>query len=443
MSPESNIAAHFHGRAVEIDVDAPDGRLHLIPALDAFLPASHHVWGRPGKAGPRSHRAYVLTEDYSPAKHAVLRRVQRIEPARVELRGGAASRGQYTLMPSSRHDVDDEEYTWADIDQAESTPAVVSVEDLIRGIRLAGAVACIAPYWAAGQRQELCLALSGFFYRAISMARAITAEVKADMFCITQADAESILDVLMEVAGDDEGDRTRRQAVLRRTFKKGDAGDLLTGGKTLADLTGDAKLPGYLYTLLTDAPEIVEMDDFLARFAIWQGPAAVIDRDAIKAGRETVLMRRQEFTGSFGHIAVDVPKQKGGVTRVHLADAFWRMPNATRVQGLTFMPGGEDIIATPQGDKVNQWSGFLTPPYEGDVSADDVRPFLNYIEEVIADGEEERAAWVLAWLADIFQYPADKIGTALLLVGGGGGWKIHTWAPDYRKNNRPYALRGY
>ncbi len=72
---------------------------------------------------------------------------------------------------------------------------------------------------------------------------------------------------------------------------------------------------------------------------------------------------------------------------------------------------------------VNQWRGFAIEPSPQRVTPDEIEPFLTYIREVIADGNEDNAHWVFSWLADIFQHPSSKPGTALVLVGVEGAGK--------------------
>lgn len=46
--------------------------------------------------------------------------------------------------------------------------------------------------------------------------------------------------------------------------------------------------------------------------------------------------------------------------------------------------------------------------------------YLNFVKDIVANGNEAIYNWVLDWLADIFQHPASPKGTALVLVGEEG-----------------------
>ena len=271
---QDNIGVHFHGRLVDVDIDAgkeseealEDVKRFLLPALDMFLPECVHVWGRESR--PRTHRAYLIEgeEDYNPLDYPVIRRIQRISEAKVELRGGAKSRGEYTVLPGSIHP-DKEKYLWDNKEKSLASPSVVPLATLIKGIRLAGAVAVIAPHWVEGMRQELTMAIAGFMHRA----KDLTQSIDKDIFGVDREDAQQLLEVLMEVTGDDSADVRMRRKAFDSTWRKAEQGTPVTGATTLAQLVGDNDIIAKLYTLMSDSPEVAEIDNFVSRFVIWQG----------------------------------------------------------------------------------------------------------------------------------------------------------------------------
>ena len=168
----TNIGCHFHGRLVDVAIDTDDAERFLIPALDRFLPACPHVWGRPSR--PRSHRAYLLAGDapFNPHEHPIIRRLKAIPEVGVDVRGGPAARGEYTLLPGSQHP-SGELYEWADLGAARGTPAVAALDDLLKAIRLAGSVAVMAPHWVSEQRHAITLAFAGFLHRIQDIGRSV------------------------------------------------------------------------------------------------------------------------------------------------------------------------------------------------------------------------------------------------------------------------------
>jgi hypothetical protein len=82
---------------------------------------------------------------------------------------------------------------------------------------------------------------------------------------------------------------------------------------------------------------------------------------------------------------------------------------AARYHDLVFDP------SLPPGDNGltwNSWRGFAVTPARGDWSL-----MKAFILEVIASGDEKRAAWVLNWMAWVVQNPSTPIGTAMVLMG--------------------------
>lgn len=411
---DDNIGIQLHGNLIDLDVDGEDAAKYLIPALDAFLPPCGHVWGRESR--PRTHRVYLLktTDKFDPAEYPILGRIKRIPEVKVEMRGGPVSRGEYSLLPSSIHP-SGETYTWADVARARSTPSMATPEALVRGIRLAGAVAVLAPHWIEGQRQDLTMALAGFLHRAKSIAEAMSSE----LFSIDEEIAIRFLEVLLELSGDDPSDNYARRKAFEMTWAKAEKGVPVTGATTIAELTGEPYLVKKLYTLLTDNPDVAKIDDFSSQFAIWKGPALVIDLGLAAKGANKPFMSRQNFASSYGDKFVEIDGK-----RKLLAELLWSMSSTTRVNGVTFAPDTTDrIVETIEGDKVNQWSGFRILPSVEQVDKKDIKPFLDYLFEVVCCSDEKQYEWVLAWCADMFKHPADKCGTSLVLVGKEGAGK--------------------
>lgn len=80
----------------------------------------------------------------------------------------------------------------------------------------------------------------------------------------------------------------------------------------------------------------------------------------------------------------------------------------------------EEVYFEPCGPiykkRYNLWQGFRCKPSP----AGDFDLFLKHIHDNICQHNEEYYAWVMAWLADLFQKPNRKLGTALVLRGAMG-----------------------
>jgi len=67
---------------------------------------------------------------------------------------------------------------------------------------------------------------------------------------------------------------------------------------------------------------------------------------------------------------------------------------------------------------LNLWRGFAVEAEEGDTQI-----FTDFVREVICRGNDEYAIWLLDWMAQIFQQPGTKLGTAVVLRGSEGTGK--------------------
>ena len=408
---DSNIGIHLHGKLVDVDVNAEDLSA-LVPALDALLPACLHVWGRASR--PRTHRVYMIDGDkpYKPADHPVVRRIKDLPAVDTSIRGGALSRGEFTLLPGSLHP-DGELYEWAQLGAAKEPPSVASLDEIISGLRMASAIALLAVHWNNNKhdRDDIMLAIGGFLHRAHDLAKSMG----DGLFSMSRESAAVFVDTFLDVVQADPARAKKWRHSFDVTWSKADKGDPVKGATSLGKIVGDPDLVTALYALLTDSPEVHNIDRFMERFAIWKGPAQVIDLEMVRNGNPRPYMSRQQFASSYGHEFVEM---SGG--RRLLPEMMWSMSAAQRVSGVTFEPGGDEIVRAREGDQVNLWSGYAVEPWSKPVPASDIGMFLDYIWDIICSRREESYQWVIAWIADIFQHAANKSGTTLVLVGLSG-----------------------
>lgn len=407
-----NLGVHLAGSIVDVDIDNDDPL--ITAALDVFLPHSSHIWGRPSR--PRTHRLYKLSEDFDPTALTKLLGYIKKEHG-VEIRGGAASRGNYSLMAGSIHP-SGEEYEWADIAAARSTPAVTKANVIVGSVRKAVAAGVLARYWVEGIRNDLCMALTGALHRI----HALSFDDDGEKICWAM-DKEEAIDYVLQVAAladDDPSDRPARVKTARQTWDKADAGLPVTGAKRFADLSGDQTIVGVIYNLLSDSPETARLEEFLARFAIRTNSGDVVDLEALATGsiRKTVMSERA-FHQSYGYIRISI-----GAKSFTATDLLFKLPMAQRVDGLDIAPKKSQIYIDLEGNTLaNSWSGFQIPPHPAPVTDAEVEPFLFHVQKILADDNADYANWIMTWLADIFQNPDDRPGTALVLVGNPGSGK--------------------
>ena len=83
-------------------------------------------------------------------------------------------------------------------------------------------------------------------------------------------------------------------------------------------------------------------------------------------------------------------------------------------EGMGFYPAP---IVCPK-NHLNLWRGFAIEPEDGNVDI-----FTDFVREVICRGNNENTDWLLDWMAQIFQQPGVKLGTAVVLRGSEGTGK--------------------
>lgn len=432
-SPDENIGALFAGKFIDIDDDT-DPKSGVSAALDHFLPQTPFVWGRAHKR--RAHRVFVLNNDLDRSVWGGLfTRIKKLKLGgisySVEFRGGKHESGMYAVLPGSIHPEGDE-YMWADsIDPTISMP-MSNDFDLIRRVRFAIVAAIMSNYWVEGQRNDLCMAFSGLMWRIRAATLAMSGKgsdedvddrVGHEMLVLSKEDAKSILQAIMLLGGDDEADRRARMGTFDNSWRKleTDPSAKVTGGKALAEMIGEegGDVVKALYWLLCDSDGVEQFEELSERFVLWYGPGVLVDLDLIAKGVPTPWMTKDQARNSLGDKRIRI-----GGDRIDLAPLLFKMPIIQRIYGMTFDPSKNQMLVENElGLQVNQWHGFNVVPCEANVKDKDVKPFLDYVLEVLADGNEEMAKWILAWIADMFQEPGKKPGTALVLVGVQGAGK--------------------
>jgi hypothetical protein len=301
---------------------------------------------------------------------------------------------------------------------------------LVKGVRLAIAASILAPHWIAGTRNDLSLALAGCLWRIRASTRAAyglepSEEHDESIFILEEDDAAGIFNCVMAIAGDETEDKRSRLLNLRNTWKKldGEAGAKVTGGKVLAEMVGEPigpRLVRALYRLLSDSDAAEQIEKLAEQFYMWYGPGVILDLDLVAEGVGQPWMTRMQAMSSLGGKNIMI-----GDKKVKVVDILFGSTVIQRIHGLTFDPSTTDLVVLNETGRsvINQWKGWGTEPCAQMVQDNEVEPFLSYVLEVICDNDDARYRWVLSWLADILQRPAEKPGTSLVLVGVQGAGK--------------------
>jgi hypothetical protein len=439
-----NVGALFFGKYVDIDEDS--NVPFIKPALDMFLPRTPWEWGRASK--PRSHRVYVLHEDFDRDIHGPILRYMKslkigtptpgwnrdngddpnISNYSVEIRGGRPENALFTVMPGSYRADFDEMVEWSqDVDTSVSA-AHIATWYLVKRVRMAQATALLANYFSDGVRNDMSLAISGLLWRIrqnslIANGVLHESDLKEDVFQLTEDDASEIFQNLLKLADTNSKDKRQRQLNFENTWNKlnNDPTAKVTGGKVLAELIGldGEKVLRALYRLLSDNDGIIELEKLTEQFVIWYKEGKVIDLELVREGHDSPWMTKDQATNSLGGRKITV-----GNKLVNISTLLFNSTAFRQVRGLTFDPTTQEQIVDWRGKNyVNQFRGWAVEPYSQPVTDEDIKPFLDYVLNVLANGNEIHACWILDWCADMFQQPAFKPGTCLVLIGEQGAGK--------------------
>lgn len=404
-----NLGVHLFGPLVDVDIDSDNPLLSA--ALDRFLPPTPHVWGR--KSRPRTHRLYELagTQTFDQSHWPFLAKLQAYPDLALEVRGGELKSARYSLLPGSLHP-SGEYYTWEEPRAARSTTVHVAEDRLMQGVRFACAAALVAKYWQEGVRNELCKAMSGFMFRASGYAEELNTDLE-----FGQEEAWEIIEGIMDIADDDPADRPMRRKTFEQTWEKGLSGAPITGATRISELTDDKEIVGLLYVLLANTPDLQLMDKLFEQYAVIRNTMNIVDLDLGSKGN--YVMQKDAFVFTMAGNYITTPKGK-----VPVSSIFLNSPRRVIVDRLSVNPSQGKVFFGTDGLKIaNTWSGWEIPPQEEPVDITEIDWFIDYMKRVVCQNDLDLYEWVLMWIADIFQNPAEKPGTALVLVGKQGAGK--------------------
>ena len=141
-----------------------------------------------------------------------------------------------------------------------------------------------------------------------------------------------------------------------------------------------------------------------------EGSARVI-REDINKHNNIVLYKLEDLKKEHMNCRVLSGDEKPKL--VNLVDMWLESPDRrTYAAGLTFAPDMQIL------ERYNLWRGWSVEAEEGDVE-----PWLDFVTNVLADGNAAYANYIIAWAAQMIQNPMTKVGVGLVLRGRKGTGK--------------------
>lgn len=124
------------------------------------------------------------------------------------------------------------------------------------------------------------------------------------------------------------------------------------------------------------------------------------------SSEKDILLRYRHIKFEVGEYANGKPK------RVSVAKIWLDHPDRRQFEGVVFSPDKE----IP--GYFNLWRGFAFEPVEGECEL-----YLAHLKHVVCSGKDTLYSWLLGWMADLVQNPANRPGTAIVLRGKQGTGK--------------------
>jgi hypothetical protein len=419
-----NVGVLFCDQLLDLDIDSAHPMLHA--ALKHYLAKdpTPFVWGR--KSKPVSHMCYVLPEAFDRKKYAMAIRALADAPdMRIELRGGAPTSNFFSAMPGTIHD-SGELVCWGEDYDPERTVAPTSdTTDLLWLVRRAVAAALLAPHAIEGSRHGFFLALAGTLVRLYKQAQdadyveyAMDAEAAYEFFLLVQT-----------LAGDVEDRKESFNSSWRKFMD--DPTIPIKGSSALAECMGPTgqKIRNCVLRLLVDDEGFEAAEAALERFVQLEDTGEYIDLEMLSPhnhlspalNERTLNARYTRYKVPFGEKPVPLPAFLKHSTQVLQAKGTKFDPDKEKT--FVIKRTQEEFGVEREDLYVNMWCGLAFQPSDAPQTDRDVEPFLDLMYNVIANQDDERMEWAMSWFADLFQDPADKPGTALILTGAQGSGK--------------------
>lgn len=124
------------------------------------------------------------------------------------------------------------------------------------------------------------------------------------------------------------------------------------------------------------------------------------------------------FKTFYGNDRIVVPDGKGGEKPVRKFDLWLSSPRRLSFDGLILHPDKPRLVELGDNRYLNTWAGFAVESIEGTWSL-----LKKHILDNLCRGEVEHYEWLMDWMADMFQDPANPKGTAVVLGGIEGAGK--------------------
>ena len=386
MRPEANRAESDIGALISgawIDLNISKTEPVVAEALNFFMPPTAN-FGYPSK--PVSHYLYHLDANFNPTRKT-LNKAESFKTRGIELRAGGKKDNLYVALPSCQSSTD-ELIVW------NSTKIVPTPQrEVFQSLYVA--LCAVALIRMTKIETDFEVKLGGLFYRINEtgtrrMGVLMEKQTQSvDEFLLLREHGEKIIEFL----------NTKDPNLDVQKFKE--------AFTEQTRLRFDSLREGEIWGFLSDIKSM-KFEEILNRFALmlYGSSSFIVDTQMIR-NRGTYFLRKENLGA-----VMQIPAKEA----LELYEDIATSDKANRITARTFDPTTETkIIRSGNETLLNEWGGMAVVSEE--TTPEEMKPLIEYVETILADGDKELARWIFSWLADIFQDPSHKPGTALLAVG--------------------------
>lgn len=124
------------------------------------------------------------------------------------------------------------------------------------------------------------------------------------------------------------------------------------------------------------------------------------------------------FRTFYSNDRIIVQDDKGNPKPVKKVDLWMSSPRRRSFDGMMLHPAKPKVVELGGYQYLNTWAGFAVEAIEGDWSL-----LKTHVKDNLCRGVAEHYEWLMDWMADMFQEPADPKGCAVVLGGVEGAGK--------------------
>lgn len=171
-------------------------------------------------------------------------------------------------------------------------------------------------------------------------------------------------------------------------------------------------------------PDLLELN---ARHAVIEslgvkGQCRIMERLPTADGRGVIAFQSfDDFGNRYDNRMKVVGKNKDGTDAMMPLGKWWKKTAERRqFKTIAFKPGGPELLPD---NVLNLWTGLGIRPEKGSWNL-----IRKHIVEVLADGDDDHAAYIIRWVAYMVQFPDRRAEVALTLLGElGTGKGLFGW----------------